>query len=241
MADSDKKLRLAPSSRKQHDMTHAAHKAYTSIRAAILTGELKYGENLVERDLAERIGLSRTPVREAINRLRIEGLVMLERNSRNYVAHFSEHDVEEILDLKALLESHSAARAASRISEESIQRLKVLAEEMERVVADDAIDAQEAYYPLNHEFHSIIIAAADSPRMELMLNTSLATPFDAIGRFRSELGILESFRQSCQHHRNIIAALEARDTAQASGHMRDHLLSLVRVEISRRGSRELGS
>ena len=108
MVNPGKEGQLGPSTKKQHDMSSAADKAYTKIRTAILTGELGHGENLSERELGLRIGLSRTPVREAINRLRIEGLVLLERNSRNFVARFSGKDVEEILGLKAILEGHAA-------------------------------------------------------------------------------------------------------------------------------------
>ncbi len=225
MVNPGKEGQLGPSTKKQHDMSSAADKAYTKIRTAILTGELGHGENLSERELGLRIGLSRTPVREAINRLRIEGLVLLERNSRNFVARFSGKDVEEILGLKAILEGHAATLAASRITETELGRLNELATQMEKVVEDASIDAQEAYYPLNDEFHNIIIRAADSRRLELMLNTSLATPWGAIGRFRSEAGIIKSFKQSCAQHRKIIAALESRDPERANAQMHSHFLT----------------
>lgn len=73
-------VKLAPANRQPQEMTSAADAAYKMIRNAIFAGELMVGDSLAERDLAERTGLSRTPIREAITRLRHDGLVVLERN-----------------------------------------------------------------------------------------------------------------------------------------------------------------
>src|SRR5690606_12992411 len=86
----------------------AVETAYRAVRHLILTGELRSGDKLLEGRLAEQIGVSRTPVREALNRLNAEGLVVQERYRRGVVASFSHDDAAEIFRLRALLEGHAA-------------------------------------------------------------------------------------------------------------------------------------
>jgi len=94
------------------DSNGAVEAAYRYIRNAIVSGDLRSGDKLQESKLAERIGVSRTPVREALSRLGSEGLVVLERYRRGEVASFSGPDVAEIFRLRAKLEGHAARRAA---------------------------------------------------------------------------------------------------------------------------------
>ncbi len=208
-------------------MTSAADAAYKVIRDAIFAGELVVGDSLAERDLAERTGLSRTPIREAITRLRHDGLVVLERNSRNYVAHFDEEDVTEILEIRALLEGRLAGRAASHIEKQDLRRLKGLAKRMEALVASKGADAEQAYVPLNREFHEIIFESGQSQRAEKILHSFLATPFNMLGRFRGHMN--ESLARACEFHRQIIHALEDGDAERANSQMSAHILSLKKV------------
>ena len=105
------------------DSNGAVDGAYRHIRGAIIRGELASGEVLLESRLAERIGVSRTPVREALSRLASEGLVSLGRYRRAQVSSFSMADVAEVFRLRGKLEGHAARRACRRISEEDIARL----------------------------------------------------------------------------------------------------------------------
>lgn len=221
-------LKLQPSARRTNKMARSADAAYSAIRDAILRGELKLGDHLSERDLAERTGLSRTPVREALNRLRVEGLVHLERNTRNYVAHFSEEDVAEVLELRALVEGHAAARAAARISDSDVQKLEHLAAQMEQLVDEKGDSADAEFSVINHQFHRLIMECADSTRVELVLDTSLSIPFNSLGRFREHMG--EHLQRACWYHREVIAALKAGNAERASSQMRAHIQSLITVE-----------
>ena len=101
------------------------------LRALILTGEYGPNERLIEEQLAERLGVSRTPVRQALTMLEAEGLVEIAPNRGATVCSFSIEDVWEIYDLRAVLEGHAARRAAGRIVRRDLQRLRELAVGME--------------------------------------------------------------------------------------------------------------
>ncbi|UIY31953.1 GntR family transcriptional regulator (plasmid) [Neorhizobium galegae] len=145
----------------------AVETAYHRIRHLILTGEMRSGDKLLENQLAAAIGVSRTPIREALNRLNAEGLVVLERYRRGIVADFSLDDAVEIFRLRAILEGHATSRAATRISEAELQRLQELERLMETQFEELGWNEHlEGFDKLNAEFHAVIAAAAESPRLE---------------------------------------------------------------------------
>ena len=94
-------------------MSTAADKAYSGIRTLILDGSLAAGEQLKEEELADRIGVSRTPIRDALRRLESEFFVTRSDSQRSFVADQSVEDIDEIFTLRAMLEGHVAARAAT--------------------------------------------------------------------------------------------------------------------------------
>ena len=94
-------------------ISSAADKAYSGIRALILDGKLAPGEQLKEEELADRIGVSRTPIRDALRRLEAEFFIARSDSQRSFVAEQSVEDIDEIFTLRALLEGHAAARAAA--------------------------------------------------------------------------------------------------------------------------------
>ena len=101
------------------------------MRALILTGEYGPDERLIEEQLAERLGVSRTPVRQALTMLEAEGLVEIAPNRGATVCSFSIEDVWDIYDLRAVLEGHAARRAAGRIERRELERLRELVGGME--------------------------------------------------------------------------------------------------------------
>ena len=102
---------------------------FETLREAIITGVLKPGERLMEVQLAEEMGVSRTPVREAIRKLELEGFVVMVARKGAYVAGISLKDVTDVFEIRAALEGLAACLAAGRASEEDL-------EEMERAVAN---------------------------------------------------------------------------------------------------------
>jgi DNA-binding GntR family transcriptional regulator len=207
-------------------MSRAVETAYAKIRRAIITGELRSGDKLQEAKLAERIGVSRTPVREALTRLSTEGLVVLERYRRGYVAHFSSKDVEEIFRLRAILEAHAASRAATRISDADIARLEALETEMEEVFDRLGWHAHlERFDALNSEFHMLVARAADSQRLELILASSLELPASIFNSYAEP--VVDRTRRTHVQHHEILAALKMRNADWAAAAMSAHLLSLL--------------
>ena len=166
-----------PDKANPRDSNGAVDSAYRHIRGAIIRGELTSGEVLLEARLAERIGVSRTPVREALSRLASEGLITLGRYRRAQVASFSMADVAEVFRLRGKLEGHAARRACRRISDEDIARLEAIEGEMEAAFAELGWHSHlPRFDELNNAFHGIIARACDSPRLEKILASSLELP-----------------------------------------------------------------
>lgn len=204
----------------------AVETAYRFIRTAIISGDLTSGETLRESKLAVRIGVSRTPVREALSRLASEGLVVLERYRRGQVASFSQADVAEVFRLRGKLEGHGARRASRRIPAADIARLEAIEDEMEAVFAELGWHRHLSRFDeLNNEFHGIIARAADSPRLERILASSLELPASIFNYYIEPLD--ERTRRTHRQHREIIAALKARNPDWAEAAMRTHLFSIL--------------
>jgi DNA-binding GntR family transcriptional regulator len=204
----------------------AAEIAYRHIRHAIVTGELAPGAELKETQLATAIGVSRTPVREALSRLGSEGLVALERFRRGRVVQFSARETAEIFHLRALLEGHAAGRAATRITDAQIGELAAIEAEMEARFAELGWHRHLAQFDrLNNAFHALVASAADSPRLERVLASALELPASIFNTYREALE--DRTRRTHRQHREIIDALRARDPATAEAAMRGHLLSLA--------------
>lgn len=200
--------------------------AYRFIRAAIISGDLRSGETLQEARLAERIGVSRTPVREALSRLSNEGLVVLERYRRGQVASFSHADVAEIFRLRAKLEGHGARRAASRITPEQIAHLEQVEAEMEAHFNEVGWHKHLARFDeLNNVFHATIAAAADSPRLERILASSLELPASIFNIYSEPVD--DRTRRTHRQHHEILSALRARNADWAEAAMSAHLLSIL--------------
>jgi DNA-binding GntR family transcriptional regulator len=207
-------------------MSRSVDVAYRHIRRAIITGALRSGDKLQEAMLAERIGVSRTPVREALNRLNGEGLVVLERYRKSYVAFFTEQDVVERFRLRAMLEGHAAGRAAARITPAQLAELERLETEMEQVFAADGwLQHLEAFDRLNNEFHALIAQAADSPRLVGILASALELPASIFPQYSEPRD--DRTRRTHAQHREIIAALRMGNARWAEAQMAAHLLSVV--------------
>lgn len=211
---------------REEGMSRAVETAYRQIRRSIIIGELCSGDTLQEAKLAEKIGVSRTPVREALNRLSGEGLVVLQRYKRGHVAHFSSSDVAEIFRLRAVFEGHAAGRAATRINAEGLALLESLEDRMEQQFEQLGWNAHlEKFDDLNTEFHMVIAKAADSPRLERILASSLELPASIFNSYIEPVDD-RTVRTHIQH-REIIVALRMRNPYWAEAAMSSHLFSLL--------------
>ena len=204
----------------------AVESAYRHIRGIIIRGELTSGEVLLESRLAERIGVSRTPVREALSRLANEGLVVLGRYRRAQVASFSMADVAEVFRLRGKLEGHAARRACLRMTAADILRREAIESELEAAFAELGWHKHlPSFDKLNNEFHGIIARAADSPRLEKILASSLELPASIFNHYTETFD--ERTERTHRQHREIIAALKARNPDWAEAAMSAHLFSIL--------------
>jgi DNA-binding GntR family transcriptional regulator len=200
-------------------MSKASDRAYARIRAMILSGELSPGSQIGEEQLAEQCGVSRTPVRDALNRLETELLIRRTGSQRSFVADWSLDDVEDAFTLRGILESLAAERAAVRIAHEELARLRWLNAAIGRAVAQDPPDIS-AFLDHNLAFHNIIVEAAASPRLQNMLAKLIEQPVvwrTAQNYDRSNL------ERSHREHEELVTAFERRDGAWAGSIMAGHI------------------
>ncbi|HWP34504.1 MAG TPA: GntR family transcriptional regulator [Thermodesulfobacteriota bacterium] len=184
------------------------------LREAIARGTLRPGERVAEPVLAARFGVSRTPVRRALDQLASQGYLVLVPRRGAVVVGLSEKELDEFYDVKALLEGHAARRAASRLTEAELGTLDALNDRLDRLA--EAGDLQ-AFLEVHDTFHHLVLRAAGNARLE-ELARGLLRRFE---RYRlASLAQPGRMRASVEHHRAIAAALRARDPDRAEALVR---------------------
>ena len=141
---------------------------FENLREAIVEGGLKPGQRLMEVQLAEQLGVSRTPVREAIRKLELEGLVVMIPRKGAYVANMSLKDVIDVLEIRASLEGLAASLAAERITDEDIKKLENIVEEFKNSINE--LDV-EALLRKDVEFHECICKATNNKKLHQLMNS----------------------------------------------------------------------
>jgi DNA-binding GntR family transcriptional regulator len=186
------------------------------IRTAIVEGRMAPGERLKEATLARDLGLSRTPVREALLTLQAEGFLELEPNRGARVRSYTIAQLEDLYDVRALLEGHAARRAAERITELDLLRLKASCTRFDQLVAGQ--DLLELYNE-NANFHRIVVEVSGSDTIESMVRrATLPVAYSSYCWYSGEQKNLAD-----QFHRGIMRAIEVRDGDRAEGLIREHL------------------
>lgn len=191
------------------------------LRHLILIGEYGPDERLVEEQLARRLGVSRTPVRQALAMLEAEGLVGISPNRGATVCSFGLEDVWDVYDLRAVLEGHAARRAATRIEGPELDRLREVAAEMEgdRAFADHEEEVRWLV-AANQEFHGTVVAASRNKRLWRLIERTVQVPLV----FKAFFWYGPGERAISNHyHRQIVRALEQRDAERAEILMREHV------------------
>lgn len=201
-------------------MAEAVERAYQAIRGGIVAGTYPGGAHLRAADLAESLGVSRTPVREALRRLHAEGLVNFRANHGAFVSSWSRADLDEVFGLRAHLESYAADLAATALSPAGIDELARLAEAMSELVARQRPDFVDALIEANSRFHRIITEAAAHPRLAAMI----ATVVEAQLVTRTfQFYTREALERSMAHHHELVAAFRVRDGRWAASVMTSHV------------------
>lgn len=198
---------------------------YNALRRKIIEGQYAPGTRLVEGRLAQELGVSRTPVRQALARAAAEGLVRLYPNRGAVVRAFTADDLIQAYDLRAVLEGHAAYRAALCISPSELAVLEAEAEALEGALAQQFPSRQdEVHFLVDHNkvFHDTIIVASGNARLAEVVGHVVDVPL----QFRSFFWYTpEERRISNFFHRSILHALRSRDPDRARAMMHEHILS----------------
>lgn len=192
-------------------------RGYDLLRAAIVSGKLQPNERLVEGDLIEMLGVSRSAVRTALVRLAQEGLVEHERNRGAKVRLVGEQEAAEILESRMVLEGLAARYAAQKVTKEQLKQLKALLREMRaKLDAGDLLGASD----LNATFHARLLEMAENGTVSRLVSALSSQ----LVRFQYRTILLPGRpEQSHAEHRAIVAAIEARDSDAAERAVRAHL------------------
>ena len=195
--------------------------AYAELRALILAGDLAPGSRLAQADLAERLGISRTPVREALRRLAGEGLVEFHANRGFWTADLGLEAVLRRLEVRLILEPGVAALAAERRTRDDLEALQAA---VEREV--DAVGAEQAH-DASREFHLLLAKATANAELERTLE---ALWIVEVGRrLMARRAAVEDWRgHDVEEHGQILEAVEAGDASTASELMAEHVRSALR-------------
>ncbi|MFF9092183.1 MULTISPECIES: GntR family transcriptional regulator [unclassified Streptomyces] len=189
-------------------------RVYEALLELITTRALRPGQHLVESELAGHLGVSRQPVREALQRLNTEGWVDLRPAQGAFVHEPTEEEADQLLTVRTLLEAEAARLAAAAAGSDGVARLEELCAQGEEAVAADDVDAAVA---LNARFHAAV--------MELAGNTvlaDLAAQVDRRVRWYYTPVARQRGRQSWIEHRELIAAIADGDEQRATRLMREH-------------------
>lgn len=190
---------------------------YLTLRKAILKSNLKPGERLMENTIANKIGVSRTPVREAIRMLEQEGLVEMVPRKGAHVANISRQDLNDVLEIRKSLEELAVTKACGFISPEEIKELKMSEFEFEKVLRGREFTA---IAQADEKFHDVIFKAARNQKLITILNNLREQMY----RFRLEYlkqdGVLELITQE---HNAIVATVSKRDVKKAGLLIIEHI------------------
>ncbi|MDO4265038.1 MAG: GntR family transcriptional regulator [Eubacteriales bacterium] len=200
---------------------------YTTLRQAILKGELQPGERLMEIQLAEKMGVSRTPIREAIRRLEKEGLVIMVPRKGAEVAGISEKMLKDVLEIRMTLEELALKLAITRAGLEDIQKLEE-AEKAFREAIEGAklISMAEA----DEQFHFVIYDAAGNEKLKEILHGLKENMY----RYRLEYLKDENYRKSLiREHDSIIEAFKNKDVASGMDVTERHIKNQEKAVITR--------
>lgn len=213
----------------------SAERVLRELRALILGAELDPGSRLGEVELAERLGVSRTPVREALTRLAAEGLVEIVANRGARVATWTVSELEGVFDLRVSLEPQLTAFAVPNATADDVAELDDLAHRMLDVGRPGPEQDLDALVPLNRAFHDRLIALAAHPTLATALAAAIHPP---IVRRNFHAYDEDSLCRSLAHHLEIVAAVRAGDPGWAHAVMTAHISNAraVMVRAARRNT-----
>ncbi len=209
--------RLSPLS----DQRSLQERTYQALRAALLDGQYLPGERIYEAAVAEALGVSRNPVREAVRRLQQDGLLDVRPHYGIYVASIPADEIDDLYRIRAALEATAAGLAADRMSQAEIGELEGILQDQQREAETASPALREAVSAVQADrFHHAIHVGARSPRLLALLEQIYAQ----VTHFRNlTLRVPGRAAISARGHAEIFAAIQQRDAAAAEARMRVHI------------------
>ncbi|MBO4852532.1 MAG: GntR family transcriptional regulator [Schwartzia sp.] len=188
-----------------------------TLRDAVRRGVLQPGERLMEIQLAEELGVSRTPVREAIRKLEMEGYVIMMPRRGTYVADLSIRDVNEVFEIRTSLESLASGLAAERITEDELEKLQRLLVEIGAHIKNGDM---ESIVRTDTEFHDLLYQASRNKRLVGIISNLR----EQLTRFRTtSMSYPGRLKATLEEHRNIVEAIAQGDEKAARKAAEHHM------------------
>lgn len=198
-------------------------KAYTYLKETVLTDPAMQGEFLSEQMIADRVGISRTPIREALLLLAAEDLVSLVPKRGAYIAPLSGREIGELMEMRALLERYAAQRTVAMETAPVVEMDRILDEQTKLRGSERAREFIEA----DHRFHATLVAAAG--------NSLMTKQYDALRSRQVRAGVTALYRSGgrqdevCVEHRRIVEALAAERADVACAAIDEHIAATRRI------------
>lgn len=206
---------------------------FENLREAILEGRLKPGQRLMEVQLAEQLGVSRTPVREAIRKLELEGLVIMLPRKGAYVANMSLKDVIDVLEIRSSLEGLAASLAAQRMNSDDIKKMEKISKEYEKSIKN--VDLETSLIK-DVEFHECIFKSTNNKKLHQLINSL----WEQVYRFRvTYISDYNSSLSIINEHKLILDAIKKGDTELAKKYATEHIEKAEQFIIEKANNKEL--
>lgn len=190
---------------------------FETLREAIITGRLKPGERLMEVQMAEEMGVSRTPVREAIRKLELEGFVVMMPRKGAYVSGISLKDIADVYEVRTALEALAAGLAAERITDEELEKLERLLIAVTEAAENNDLDR---WVRQDIDFHDIIYKASRNDRLMQIISNLM----EQLHRFRStSLAYPGRMKIAVEEHKKIVEAISERNVSLAQSLAQEHV------------------
>jgi DNA-binding GntR family transcriptional regulator len=212
-------------------LSNANESVYAELRRRIMAGHYAPGLQMKEEALAAEMAVSRTPIRTALRRLVEEGLLLNHANRGAFVADWTQRDIDEVFDLRCMLEPFAAGLAAERASHKQVAELAAINAQMAELCRQGCADHLAELQALNNSFHQLILVAAQSPRLSVAARALIDWPL-IVGSFY--VFSAADIERSIAYHDDLVIAIGEGDGRLARRVMESHLRrSYVRYKRQR--------
>jgi DNA-binding GntR family transcriptional regulator len=216
----------------------SADKAYDEIRMRILDGRLAPATRLREELLATEIGMSRTPVREALRRLAADGFVKVVPNQGASVLDWSAESIADLIEVRSMLAGMAARLAAGRISADEVAQLRMLNAQLADVAQSRRVGFLGEAAKINIAFHRIVFRAAGNPWLAQLLDQTAYLPM--VQRAHHAFDVAR-WQRGIERYTDLIEALSAGDGEWAATLMQSHFLAARHLIVAQRGGASGGA